>query len=72
MFIIKSKIDANDSWVIDAMIDENVIAAVMQAFCCSEQIAIAIIRGSMNTKEYDKIKQMAEDRIRFGRTKAEV
>lgn len=48
------------------MIDENILAAVMQAFCCSEQIAIAIIRGSMNTKEYDKIKQMAEDRIKFG------
>lgn len=54
------------------MIDENVVAAVMQAFCCSEQIAIAIIRGSMNTKEYEKIKQMAEDRIRFNCNSVEV
>lgn len=62
----------NDRRVVDAMIDENVVAAVMQAFCCSEQIAIAIIRGSMNTKEYEKIKQMAEDRIRFSCNSVEV
>lgn len=54
------------------MIDENVVAAVMKAFCCSEQIAIAIIRGSMNTKEYEKIKQMTEDRIKFGCNGVEV